>query len=52
MWPTIIISAILAAVFAAIVVDQVKKKKSGKAVCSCGGNCAACGVNCHSGKSK
>ena len=44
---TIIISLVLLAVVCLIVWKLVKDKRSGKGGCSCGGNCASCGV-CHS----
>ena len=47
MIPTIIISAVIAVIFVAIVVNEIKKKKNGTHSCSCGGNCGACGVDCH-----
>ena len=46
MWPTIIIASLLAAVFVAIVVNEIRKKKQGKSSCNCGGSCGACGL-CH-----
>ena len=50
MWPTIIIASIVAVLFVLIIVGEVHKKKSGKGGCSCGGNCGACGMNCHGDK--
>ncbi len=44
MWPTILVSAVLVAILTAIVVCWIKRKKSGKSSCSCGGNCGACGL--------
>lgn len=44
---TIIISLVLLAAVCLIVRKLVKDKRSGKGGCSCGGNCASCGV-CHS----
>ena len=46
--PTIIVALIVAAVFVAITVNEVKKHKSGRGGCSCG--CAHCGMAdvCHS----
>ena len=38
-WPTIIIASLVAIVFLAIVVAEVRKRKSGKGACSCGGSC-------------
>lgn len=51
-FPTIIIAAIVAAVFIAIVVSEVRKRRSGKSSCSCGGGCSGCGMNgsCHGSK--
>ena len=46
--PTIIVGSIVAIMFVAIIVNEIKKKKSGKGGCSCGGNCGACGMNCPS----
>ena len=48
--PTIIIAAIVAAVFVAIVVNEIKKRKSGRGSCSCG--CGSCGMKdiCHQKK--
>ena len=48
--PTIIVAAIVAVLFVAIVVSEIKKKKSGKGSCSCG--CSGCAMKdvCHSQK--
>ena len=48
MLPTIIGALIVAVVFIAIVANEIKKKKSGKGGCSCGSNCGACPMACHS----
>jgi hypothetical protein len=47
-WPTIIVSAVIAAVVAAIIICGVRNKKKGKGGCSCGscGGCAMSGI-CH-----
>ena len=45
---TAVIALAVAAVFIAIVVCEIRKKKRGE--CSCGGNCASCGRNCNGGK--
>ena len=42
-WPTLLIAALVAAAFAAIIVSGVRKKKCGKSSCSCG-SCASCGA--------
>ncbi len=47
MWPSILILALVAAAFAAVVVTAVRRRKSGKVSCSCGGTCGACGMDCH-----
>lgn len=48
MWPTIIVGAVIAAVFAAVVISEARKRKQGKGSCSCG--CSNCGMKdtCHS----
>ena len=43
---TIIVAAIVAAVFLAIVIREIRNRKKGKGSCSCGGSCDACGMNC------
>lgn len=47
---TIIISAVLVLVVAAIIVSMVRSKRKGKSSCGCG--CAGCAMNgaCHSAK--
>ena len=45
--PTTIITVLIAFVFLAIVISEIRKKKNGKGSCSCGGSCGACGMNCH-----
>lgn len=50
MWPTILVAAIVAAIFIAIVVRGIINKKNGKGSCSCGcGNCAM-RDSCHGAK--
>lgn len=45
--PTIIVGAIVAAVFVAIIVNEIRKKKKGISSCGCGcENCASAGM-CH-----
>lgn len=41
---TIIVLAVLVAAVALIVFYFVRKKKKGEHICSCGGNCSACGL--------
>ena len=41
---TLIISGIIALLFAAVVIGIIKKRRRGEHICSCGGNCAACGL--------
>ncbi|MCI9438208.1 MAG: FeoB-associated Cys-rich membrane protein [Lachnospiraceae bacterium] len=47
---TILVSAILAAAVAGVIVSMVRNKRKGKSSCGCG--CAGCSMNgsCHSGK--
>jgi len=47
---TIIISAVLILVVAAVIVSRVRSKRKGKSSCGCG--CAGCAMNgaCHSTK--
>ncbi|MBQ8028566.1 MAG: FeoB-associated Cys-rich membrane protein [Clostridia bacterium] len=46
-WPTIIVGAVVAIIFVAIVVNEIKKRKQGKGGCSCG--CSGCALkdSCH-----
>ncbi|MBE6885110.1 MAG: FeoB-associated Cys-rich membrane protein [Ruminococcaceae bacterium] len=46
-WPTIIVAAVVLAVFLAIVITGIRNKKKGKSSCSCG--CSECGMKgqCH-----
>lgn len=47
MWPTIIVAAIVAVIFSAIIIKGIVNRKNGKPSCSCGcGNCAMKGT-CH-----
>lgn len=46
-WPTFLVAGLVAAVFATIVFFEIRKKKSGKGCCSCGGSCGGCPVGCH-----
>jgi len=46
-----ILIAVIASVFAAIVVCGIRNKKSGRSSCSCGGNCGACNL-CHTQSSE
>jgi len=51
-WPTIIVAAVVAAVFLAIVIKGVINRKNGKSYCKCGGGCDSCALKdtCHGGK--
>jgi hypothetical protein len=52
-WPTILVAAVVAGIFAAIVVRIIVNKKNGKGSCSCGcGGCGGCAMkdSCHSAK--
>ena len=42
--------AIVAVVLIAIVVREIKNRKSGKHSCSCGGSCSACPMGCCTNK--
>lgn len=50
MLPTIIVAAIIAIIFVAIIANEIHKRKSGKGSCSCG--CSGCGMSevCHGKK--
>jgi hypothetical protein len=52
MIPTIIIASVIAVIFIAIVANEIRKKKKGIPSCSCGGNCAACGICPHQSDNK
>ncbi len=43
---TIVISLILLAAVAAIILSMIRDKKKGRSSCGCGGDCAHCGA-CH-----
>ena len=49
---TVIITVAIAAVFIAVIVNEIRKKKQGKGTCSCGGSCGACGMNCSCDQTK
>lgn len=44
---TIIVALVLLAVVVLVIRKMIRDKRQGKGGCSCGGNCAGCGV-CHS----
>lgn len=46
-WPTIIVAAIVAAIFIAIVISGIRKRRNGSGGCSCG--CGGCAMRdaCH-----
>ena len=44
--PTLIVAIIVATIFVAIVINEIKKRKQGKGSCSCGGSCGSCGCGC------
>ena len=48
-WPTILVAAVVAIVFVAIVVNEIRNRKKGKGSCSCGGSCGGCAMSgsCH-----
>ncbi len=49
-WPTLLIAAVVAGIFLAIVISEIRKKKQGKSSCSC--SCGGCPMSgsCHSEK--
>ncbi len=47
MWPTIIGASVVGLIVILIYARQIRNKRIGKG-CSCGGNCGACGMDCHS----
>ena len=52
MWQTIVGAGLIGLIFVWIIVSQIRNKMKGKSSCSCGGNCGACGMNCHSASAK
>lgn len=48
MWPTIIGASVVGLIVILIYARQIRNKRIGKGGCSCGGNCGACGMDCHS----
>ncbi len=48
--PTIIVLGVVAAVFIAVVINEIRKKRQGKSSCSCG--CSGCAFKnrCHTNK--
>ena len=48
MWPTIIVTTVIAIVFLAIVISGIKNKLNGKSSCGC--SCGGCALKdtCHS----
>ncbi len=46
-FPTILVGLIVAVIFVAIIVSEIRKRKSGKGSCSCG--CDGCSMSniCH-----
>lgn len=53
-WPTILVAVAVAAIFVAIVANEIRKKKKGISSCSCGGSCGGCAMHgsCHANKEK
>ena len=49
-WPTIIVAAVIAVLFALVIFFHFRNKKKGKHSCSCGGGCSGCAMGdiCHS----
>ena len=48
MLPTIIGASVVGLFVILIYARQIRNKRIGKGGCSCGGNCGACGMACHS----
>ena len=48
MWPTILCASAVGGLVIWIIVVQIRNRRAGRSGCSCGGNCGACGLNCHS----
>ncbi len=46
-FPTILVGGLVAVIFVAIIVSEIRKRKSGKGSCSCG--CSGCSMSdiCH-----
>jgi len=53
-WSTFIVAAIIAVIFIAIVVSEIRKRKNGKGSCSCGSSCGGCAMSdcCHPKENK
>ena len=49
---TVIITVAIAAVFVAIIANEIKKKRQGRGGCSCGGSCGSCGMDCSCNQTK
>ena len=51
-WPTIIVAAVIAVLFALVIFFHFRNKKKGKGSCSCG--CSGCAMSdiCHSKEKK
>ena len=47
---TIVISVVLLAIVAAVVIYLIRQKKQGKHTCGCSGGCAGCSGGCHCGR--
>ncbi len=49
-WPTIIVAAVIAVLFALVIFFHIRNKKKGKSSCSCG--CSGCAMSdiCHGKK--
>lgn len=51
-WPTVIVSAVIVAVVAAIILCGIRNKKKGKGACGC--SCGGCAMSnaCHGARTK
>ncbi|MBQ7322330.1 MAG: FeoB-associated Cys-rich membrane protein [Clostridia bacterium] len=41
------IASLIGIICIAVIVSEIRKKKRGQGSCSCGGQCGACGMDCH-----
>ncbi len=45
-WPSVIILTLIIGAVAAVIANEIIKKKKGKSSCSCGGGCGTCPMSC------
>lgn len=48
-WLSWVILGVIAVLFVAVIVCEIRNRKKGKKTCSCGGSCGGCAMNgaCH-----